>query len=98
MTTPCAAGDCVPPEALAAALATGALTDPFLTDRTRVKILLEAAEPHIRRDERDRLQPLIDAGNAMARHIETEWSPVVISYRPSAAWRNAFADLLKEPS
>ena len=49
----------LPAEALKAALATGALKDPFLSDRTRVKILLEAAAPHIAAAERDRCAQLV---------------------------------------
>ena len=46
----------VPPEAITEAIRGGALDDPFLSKRARVKIMLEAAAPLIAAAERDRRQ------------------------------------------
>ena len=45
----------IPAEWVAAAMKGGALTDPFLSDRVKVKILLEGAAPLIAAAERQRM-------------------------------------------
>jgi hypothetical protein len=64
MTKPCAAGDCVPVEALAAAYAAryGEPIDTYTWDRVADKAL-EAAEPHIRRAERNRIRQTLIYGD-----------------------------------
>jgi hypothetical protein len=61
----CAAGDCVPPEALAAAF--NRIDELGYTAITRKSVLalLEAAEPHIRRNELERIRQLAAEHNAV---------------------------------
>jgi hypothetical protein len=78
MTEPCAAGDCITPDILAAAMqAVRDRYDRSTSDerdnrmafiRGDVAAALEAAEPHIRRAERERVRQLAEERMAVATY------------------------------